>query len=240
MAIVIEKVISIFVIILIGYVACRLGWLPQTASKYISKLLMNIAMPCLIVASMVQQSLTPEVGRNLVITSILCLILFTVTTLVGFVVARIMKVPLKDQGIYAFCLGYSNNGFLGFPVAQSIFGVEGLLFMILSNLMMNIHNFSFGIMTLTYGDRAKAPLKEKLKRFFNIPVVASLLGLVFLIVDVDLPEAPMSILTMLGNMTVPLSMIFLGIQLAQSSFKDVAGVKINHVISIFRLVIFPA
>ncbi|MBQ9931885.1 MAG: AEC family transporter [Firmicutes bacterium] len=240
MAVVFEKIISIFVIILVGFVASRLGWLPAASGKYISKMLLNICMPCFIVYSMSQQSLDRDMGINIVVFCVLVLILFSFGLLAGLGTGKLLGLPKRDWGLYGFSLAYTNNGFLGYPVAYAAFGDEGLFFMILGGLMINLHNFSLGIMTVNYGGDTKISAKDRLKRFLNMPVIASVLGMVILLAEVEIPEAPTSILSMIGNVTIPLSMIFLGIQLAQGNFREMAGTKKNFVIVVLRLAVIPA
>ena len=240
MAIVYEKIISIFIIILVGFVASRLGWLPAACGKYISKMLLNICMPCFIVYSMSQQTLDRGMGINIVIFCVLVLILFSCGLPLGLLIGKMAGLPKRDWGLYGFSMAYTNNGFLGYPVAYAAFGAEGLFFMILGGLMINLHNFSLGIMTINYGGDVKISAKERLKRFLNMPVIASIVGFSIFLAEVQIPEAPLSIISMLGNVTIPLSMIFLGIQLADGNFREMAGKKSNFIIVLFRLAIIPA
>ena len=64
--------------------------------------------------------------------------------------------------------------------------------------------------------------------------------MVILLAEVQIPETPTNILSMIGNVTIPLSMIFLGVQLAQGNFREMAGTRKNFVVVVLRLAVIPA
>ena len=81
MAVVLNKILSVFMIIAVGFVVNRRGTLPSQANKYLSNILMFITSPCLILSSITAKELTKETAVatiELIIGSCLWFVIFTV------------------------------------------------------------------------------------------------------------------------------------------------------------------
>ena len=237
----IGKIIGIFVIIFIGYTAAKISWISPGSMKTLNKILLNIASPCLIIHIMTTFTI-PE-GTWVLTGWILgiLVVVYAVSTLTGWLFARQVRAPREERGIYMYALTYTNNGFLGLPMAAAVFGAEsqGFFLMVLGNLFTIMITFSLGIMTIARNHTSRPSLRETLRPMLNIPIITGLLGVALMLLNVTLPDAADEILKMLGDMMVPLSMLIVGAQLAGSRPRDVLLDKKYYWLSALRLIAIP-
>ncbi|MCL1916804.1 MAG: AEC family transporter [Peptococcaceae bacterium] len=244
------RIIGIFFILFIGYTAAKIKWISPDSMKTLNKILLNIASPCLIIHIMTTFDI-PEGTWELTgwILGIL-IIIYIVSTLIGWLFSKQFRVPYEERGIYMYSLTYTNNGFLGLPIGAAIFGAasQGFFLMVLGNLFTVMITFSFGILTVAQNHTPKRSLKETLKPMLNIPICSGLLGIALMLLNmnVDFPEAANQIfnvfdgvLEMVGDMMIPLSMLIVGAQLAGSRPRDVLFEKRYYWLTFLRLIAMP-
>lgn len=240
MLMIFAKILTVFSISLIGYATNKLKWLPIESTRYLSALLINISSPCLIIYSMSQQSLSEDTLTSVVQTASLMLIALIVATILSVFIVKIIKSPREDQGVYQALLVLTNNGFMGYPLSLAVFGEKGLFLMIVANAVFTIYLYSVGVMMLISGNGDEVNVKTALKSIFSIPVVASVTGLGVFIFGIQLPSLLVDFLDTVGGITIPLSMLIIGIQLAESKAREVLENKHLLITLILKLVVYPA
>ena len=156
----------------------------------------------------------------------------------GFIAVRLFRVPEKERGVWLFVASFSNNGFMGLPLAMSLYGNEGVFLMSIMNMIANLLIFSAGVKMLTAG----YPLKEKLsvkKMLLTNINIAVVLGLIFYINQWTLPTVLGSALDYLGSITSGLSMVVVGLSMAKLDIKSMFQGHRNYIITALRLVVIP-
>jgi predicted permease len=234
------KIFSVFSISLIGYAANKIKWLPAESTRYLSLLLVNIASPCLVLYSMSQQELNRETVTSVIQAAGLMMLALTAATLIAFFAVRIMKTPAADRGVYRTALVLTNCGFMGYPLVLAVFGDKGLFLTIIANSVFTIFTYSAGVLMLISGREEKLTLKAALKSILSAPVVASVVGLLIFVFGIPLPDLLVNFLDTVGGITIPLSMIIIGIQLAESKVKEVLGNRHIYEMIVLRLIVLPA
>lgn len=239
MLIIFSKIFMVFSISLIGYVANKIKWLPIESAKYLSMLLINIASPCLVIYSMSRQQLNRETVASVVQTALLMLLAMIVATILACFAVRILKMPVSDRGIYQSALVFTNSGFMGFPLALAVFGDKGLFLMIIANAVFTLYVYSVGVLILTSGKEEILTVKMLLKSMVSIPVISSVIGLLIFGFGIPLPDLASNFLETVGGITIPLSMIIIGIQLAESRVGEVLNNRNIYFSLVLRLLLIP-
>ncbi len=212
---------QIFILVLLiaaGYVAVSTKILDPRATRGLSGLLINITIPALIVASM-QVPFTPErlVGAETLILATGMLYVFSFA--LAWAVSKAMRVPAAEEGVLQFAIVFGNVGFMGFPVALTLFGEESLFYVAIFNLVFNVLVFSVGIAMLTEG-RGKG-FDPKL--LLNPGIAASVVGLALFLGSVEIPSPFIDSIDLLGGVTTPLAMIIVGAMLATFPAREMVG-----------------
>lgn len=209
------------------------------STRYLSLLLINIASPCLVIYSMSQEKLTDSAVSSVVQVAALMLLVMTAATILSVFTVRIMKVPTEDRGVYRALLVLTNNGFMGYPLALAVFGEKGLFLMIIANAVFVLYTYSIGIVLLISG-KEKLNIATALKSMISIPSVTSTIGLMIFVFGIRLPSLLAEFLETVGGITIPLSMIIIGIQLAESKAGEVLQNRHLFRTLILKLIVYPA
>ena len=233
--IVADQIFILVLLIAAGYVAVSAKIVDPRATRGLSGLLINITIPALIVASM-QVPFTPErlAGAETLVLATGMLYVFSFA--IAWAVSKAMRVPPAEEGVLQFAIVFGNVGFMGFPVALTLFGRESLFYVAIFNLFFNVLVFSVGIAMLTEG-RGKG-FDPKL--LLNPGIAASVVGLALFLGSVEIPSPFIDSIDLLGGVTTPLAMIIGGAMLATFPAREMVGNWRIWVASAVLLLAVPA
>ncbi|MBZ8179997.1 AEC family transporter [Oscillatoria salina] len=227
MTVVFEALIPVGLIIIIGLIA---GKTLSLEKQSLSQLVIYILSPALIAGSLYRTNLSSESTTNLVIG-------YTITTLVLFLLtwglSKILRLPpIVQKSLIATTL-FPNTGNLGLPVNDFAFGTPGLERAIIYLIIASVFTFASGPALLAGGG-----IISRLRLTLKIPLFwAILVGLLLRLLPIALPENIDRAVEMLGRASIPLGLLILGLQLAQTSFK--VGIY-EAFAAAMRLLISPA
>lgn len=237
MNIVVTSVFLLFALIFLGFFIGKREIVHKSSIPDLSNLVIKVTMPVTVFCSIMDQSGSDGLVSQWQI-FVGVLILHAVTGGVTMLLVKVLKVPEQDQGIWIFTCMLSNNGFMGFPLALSIFGSEGMFVMALGNVITNLIIFSVGIKLLTW----HYPVKDKIslrKMFVNNINIAVVLGFVFLLLRIPVPDIADKLLTYISNITSGLSMIVVGLSMSRLPFKEVFRDRKMFLLPVIRLLAVP-
>lgn len=237
---VLQKILSMFLIIFIGAFAYKLNWLPKESEKYLTTLMINIAAPCLVFYSMQAQDRTEVMAGKAVQSFLFMTAVMLGCSLIAIFIVKLLRAPKGDRGIYRLMIVFTNCGFMGYPLAEAVFGDEGLFLAIIANMAFNIVIFSAGALLLIYDQETTGTLKDTLKKILSIPLVSCTMGLFIFFLGIKFPPLIADTCEILGNMTAPLAMLLVGIQLSQSKVSKIIKNKRLLLVTVIRLVMVPA
>lgn len=240
MLVVFEKVLAVFLIILVGFVAGKTKILPESSSGPLSTLMLYITAPCMALSSIYDKELSPEVLSSSLQVIGCSAIYFLVSSLIGYAMVKIFKFgPKDDQGIYIVAVSAVNSGFMGFPVTLAIFGSDIFYLMVMQNIVLNVFMFSAIPVILELGSGVRPDAKSTLKSMANMTMFAVIAGIIMLIAGVRPPDLIDEVISTLGDVTVPLSMIIIGIRLSSARLKKMLSDKRMVITMITSMVVMP-
>lgn len=222
-----------------GYLLVKCNVMKQEQSGVLSKVLMFLAMPFLIFSGTVNNL---SFNRELLMLMLITAVIGVVYTFVMFFASKPLVGMEKDQktnGMMRFCSVFSNNGFLGIPLAISVFGRNSHVFtvLILLNIISNVLMYTLGAYLVT-GDRRNIRLK---KAFFNPVLIAFLVGLVFNLLRItDRVGEIITFSDHFSNVVTPLSMTILGMKLGAIRFGNLFRSWRIYYVSFLKLIAFPS
>ena len=183
-----------------GYAANRLGYLGGEADQKVSKLLLNITMPAMIVAAVITGEELPELGTILSILEV-GVVFYLLEAVFALVVPRFLPGTQGQKGVWRYALAFPNVGFIGYPVAVALFGDGALFYAAILALPFNLLSYSLGPLLLAGAARFRW------KQLFTPCIVASVLGLVLALTRLRPPALVGEMLDFVGDITVPLSLL---------------------------------
>ncbi len=195
----------IFISTLAGYVWGKSG--EEYPADFVSKLVMNIGSPCLILGTMAKVDVDPQVMGQVAIAT--ALILFSI----GVITFFIFRYLRWDVATYLPSAVLPNNGNMGLPLCLFAYGQLGLALALGSFMVMMIATFTFGLWIVAGSGQTNF---ERFKTILQQPVIyAMLLSVLVLITDTQLPRWLGNTLDLLGGIAIPLMTIALGVSLAK-------------------------
>ena len=229
---VINQVLILFMIIIIGVYAKKKNYINDEVSKGLSSILVNITLPLLVISSFsakYSMNMLLNAGRVFMFSILINIVLIILGKLVFW------KFPKDEQNILRFVTLFSNCGFMGFPVLQSLFGKTAIFYGSVFNVTFNLFMFSYGVMLFTN----KKSINDLKKIIVNPVIICTGIGLLIFRFSIILPKPLNTTINMVGSMTTPLSMLIIGAMLAESNIKEAfLGWKI-YLISFIRLIVAP-
>ena len=244
MLLILSKVLVVFIYIGIGLAANRLKVLPESSVKHFTSLIMGITVPCLVVSSITGQDINGDMYRNTIITFILtCIIYAAIAGITTVIADRIFpKKDQQDRNVLAAAMTSCNSGFMGFPIAKAVFGEPVFYYMVIQNISNNVYLFVISLAQLHHREEEKSSksLSEKLRPLANPTSAATIISIIMLFTGIHLPAFAMDIVSTLGDVTIPVSMIMVGVQLGGTDIKRLMGDKDLLVTSAIKLIAGPA
>ncbi len=220
MLLIIEKIVSIFLIMALGFIANRVGVLPKEANDFLTNLLIKVITPCMVFASITSKELEDDTVAATIQVFFGALVFFMVAALIGFLLSKyVFRAKPEQIGIYTFTYGSINSGFMGFPITLALFGSEILYFVVIHNITLTIYLYSIGpaILALCSGEKASFSWKTFFHSFLNINTIASVVSIFMLFTGLHLPDFLFDTVESVSDATVPVSMLLVGMQLGQTN-----------------------
>lgn len=233
-SIIINQMLVLFIVMIIGYIANKKSILDENVNKKVSSLLLNITAPALILSSVVNQDQKgePALVLNVVIVGI---ILYMVLPFIGKILNKILKVSKDDENLYEFMTVFSNIGFMGFPVIESIFGSDAVFLVAIINLLFNLFCYSYGVYLISENDKLTFDFKE----LINPGIIVSIIAIVVYITNIQVPIIVKETSSIIGGITTPLAMMLIGSSLSQIPVKEVFSEKRLYPYTFLKQLIIP-
>ncbi len=226
-----EMLVILFAIAL-GYCANRMGIMGGEMDQRVSKLLLRITMPAMILAAVITGDTLPGLAEVLSILKV-GLVFYLLETLFMLVVPRLMGGTPGQKGVWRYTLMFPNVGFIGYPVAVALFGQEALFYAVVLALPFNLMSFTLGPLLLVGAKRFQV------RQMFSPCVLASLLALILALTGLRPPVLVGEMLDFVGSITVPLSLLLVGSLLAGLPAGQVFASPKLWLLSALRLLVMP-
>lgn len=252
--IVLQQMVIIFLLIGIGMILYRRKMLSGESSKQISGLIINVTNPALLICSALEDG--PKVSlRDLGIALAVYAVIFALLIAVGFLLPYVLRIPKNLHYAYQMLTVFGNVSFIGIPLASAVLGSESLIFVSIFNLLFNLLIYTFGISLLQraaagqVSESALLPAAEtdgetavssgRLKRLVNAGTISAAVTILFYLGNFHVPVIISSTLTYAGRATTLLSMLVLGVSVAQMAPKDIFSHPKLYAFTLLRQVLVP-
>ena len=230
-----NKMAIFVVLMLIGYFLSRNGTLDSGFTRSASKLVLNVFMVGTILSSMISTGAERDLS-NLPEIILLTFLTTFIGYLAAFLITRFVHVTPDHSGTYEILMGVGNTMFIALPIAEAIYGAYAVFIVSLSCIPFNVFLYSYGVWRIK-GNNQRG--KIQIKEFFSVPLVATMLGLVIVLLGIPVPGSIRGVLSSLSGATMPMSMIVIGASLGSVSLLDAFKKPKLALLSAVRLVVIP-
>ncbi|MEU3931863.1 AEC family transporter [Streptomyces sp. NPDC029044] len=203
----------IAVVIGVGYLIGRRGYLGDGGREVLTKLAFHVASPALLFTTLAQADLSVIFSDRLLVTAMSTAAAAGIFVAVGAV--RGWGVGRTTIG--ALCSSYVNSGNLGIPIAVYVLGDASLVAPVLLFQLVGVTPVALTVLDLASGGR-KRPLWQRLLTPLRNPIaLGSLAGVAVSASGLAVPGPLMDPLNLIGNMSVPAVLLAFGISLRGST-----------------------
>ncbi len=235
--IMLKNVIVFVALALPGYALVKARMLKSGQSTVLSTLLTYVGMPFLVFSNTLNLDFGADtVGSLLFSAAVAVLCVFMLFLATGLLTKG--EKDVQTRGMMRFCSIFSNNAFLGLPLAIAVFGAQSkaVSLLIVFNIVTNVLMFTLGVY-LVAGDKSAVSLKKAL---LSPNLLAFFLGIIFNLTGVKnyVPEI-VNYSGYLSNLVTPVSMTILGMKLGGVKFLSLFTSKKTYYVALLRLIVFP-
>lgn len=236
----ISGILVILGMILVGFVIGEKGWFDDKSRGLLAKLVTQVALPCYMLYTITQRFTAADLLKMLPALRFPAL---SMVILLGIAtgVARIFAVRQDRRGLFISMFFNSNTIFVGLPINQALFGDASIPYVLIYYMCNTTFFWTLGTYLIQRDGEGEAQfdLKTSLKKVFSPPLMGFLLGLVLVMLQIKLPAFLASDLQYLGNLTTPLSMIFIGLSVSHVGVKQLVLGKEQLLILLGRFLVAP-
>lgn len=230
-----------FIILLPIFCIFIVGFIAQKMLKFdianLSKMSLYVLSPFLAFKTFYTHELTISYLYYIVYITLLCFILITIISLWSF----LMKYNIKERCAMILSSCFMNNGNYGTPVILVFFGAFGfdlaVIMMVLQQFIMSTVGIYYAAKGSDYLDTVNQ--KEILKKVIKMPIAyGAFLGIIFQLCHIPLSAAVFNSISMIGDSSIIIIMIILGMQLAKIRIKQLDYPKTSFAL-LTRMIISP-
>lgn len=236
----ISSVVEIIFVIALGFFLRNGGKFQDSFKHDIEFLIMKVALPLNIFVG-VLDNLTRSKLLSLSGSLIFVIISFAVGYLVAWLLTKILKVREGRRGTFINMFVNANTIFIGLPLNLALFGNHSLSFFLVYYLANTVSTWAIGIFFVS-SDGPKSDIAQKFnwKKLLPAPLLGFIVALIWLLLDLPLPTLVDKTFSMVGGVVTPLSLIYIGIVLADAGLKSIHFDRDTIVALLGRFVFAPA
>ncbi|NLK68086.1 MAG: AEC family transporter [Clostridiaceae bacterium] len=234
--VVVEQVLILLIILVVGIVSGKVGFIADGASKKLSELLLYVTSPMMVLSSFFFEY-SAEKMKN-------ALLVFLVAS--GFYLLSIFLAKLifksfssKIKPIMQFSAVFSNAAFMGLPMMKALYGLDGVFLGSFYVVAFNIFAWTFGYAMFSTVEEDGGMKKLLKKAMLNPAVIAVYVGVIIFVFRIPVPGAIERAVNYIGDMTMPLSMLIIGSLISTVKVKELLNDAKVYYASAVRLIVMP-
>ncbi|MCE5314730.1 MAG: AEC family transporter [Armatimonadota bacterium] len=230
-----STVISIFLLLLVGYGAKKVGVLSAKDSPVITSIIVNLALPSWIFTSVHGK----KISSDMIKAPFLFIAAEMAVMGLAYMAARVIRLDRRTTGALMLVSVFGNTGFLGYPVVSAAFSHVASAMPTAVMVDQFAMQMMLGIVGVTVAAVFSGSEFEcgRLFEFLKTPLFPTAV-LALILRNVHVPTMILTTLGYLGAATVPLAMISVGLGLSIGSIKQYPAALVTAVI--LKMALLPA
>lgn len=229
----------ICILVSIGIFLQKKGVVDDHTSKKLSAIVVDVCNPALIMASILGGNITAG-HKDLLYAALLGVLFYALLVVIGMFLPRLLHVAPDNRRFYNLMCVYTNTGFLGIPIAKAILPANAIIYVIVINIFYSLLFYTHGLAVLDHTATGSGKKEgASLRQIINPGIIMACLSLLVFWFSIKLPPILENTVIYVGNATIFLSMVLLGVSIARSRFADSLKNWRIWVFIALRLVLLP-
>jgi len=231
MIIVFEQVLLLLLFMAVGYALCKTKVVDSRQTKLLSSLCVYVFVPATVFRTLssrctrtyLMEKYPLVIGSAVVVASL---------ALLAFPISRLLTKNNYRRSVYHYSLTIPNYGYIGYALAEGIFGADALLDMMMFSIPISCYTYTVGYCMLVRS-------KVSLKKLFNPINIAMLVGAAVGLLEWKVPTVAESFFAKAAGCMAPAGMLLIGMVISEYKPKELFLNKQAYVITFFRLLVIP-
>lgn len=236
---IVTSITTLGLAMVIGFISVKTGYLDIKIKDAISKVIIRITLPLLMITSLTKLTLDAQKVTNSIITVILSLIIIGILYFSGRFTSHFMHLDDAKRRTHICMSTFGNVVFIAYPLIQALLGDEGLLYAALYAFANDCWLWTAGVYTMSGGTDKESSIWANLKKLVTPSTIGFLISLVMLITGLRFTGIVKDVLTNVGSLTTYLSMLFIGMTLAMVDFKGILRRVSLYVLIAVKMLLIP-
>lgn len=231
--------LPLFILILLGFLAVKLGRWQKTVTDSLTKFTFYIAFPIMLFQIMSHFSEQSEIDIKLLLVFFgSSFIVFAIGCLIA---SKIFKLNGSQSTLFAMGGIYTNTVFVGIPIIKMLLGDQAIPIVAIIVIFNALILWTLATVSIEFVQMGKLSGRSFIKALKNVsknPIIIGIFtGIVVNYIGLPIPNFINQSTKMVSDMTAPLSLIVLGMGLAEYKIRD--QLLITGSICLLKLAILP-
>lgn len=232
--------LPVFGLILAGYICRRTGKLGSTGASELNRFVVWLCLPALLFKTTATASWAEIWHPGFVATFSLS----TVAVFVTVAVWRLCKAQhLADASMDGLSAAYANTGYIGIPLCVLVLGDDGLVPALVATLIVVCVLFAIAVVLVEIGLQAERRVRDAVGKVIwalakNPLVAAPVVGAMWAVSGLSLPQPGLKFLELLSDATIPCALVSLGAFLTQDHASNSRRTAVT--LTVAKLIVQPA
>ena len=239
----INSILALLLLIAAGYYITGKSWFGSTGANLISKLTMQLIIPCYMFYNVLDTCPTRADLKNMLLSTPVPMGIILLNLAMGLAAAKLLHIDRFRQGVFVNAMAFSNTTIIGFPVVENIFGAQALPTAMIYYMGNTILFWTIGVYMIQRSSNTEEKhtftVAQRIKKLLPPPMLGLLLGMAVVALDLPLPAFFQQGMSMMKNATTPMCMLFIGSIIQQSGLKSLYPTRDMMSIVLVRFLLVP-
>ncbi len=206
-------ILPVFLIVAAGYLYTRMrGASSRTEMAHVNRISSELLCPLLLFSALASKDFDVVANLPLLLAGLLVAL---GSGLIAWPLARLFGFDVRT---FVPPMIYNNCGNMGLPLAVLAFGQAGLSQAVALFMACSLAYFTVGIRVMEHGQASHGSALQRMLR--NPMMQAMTAGMLFAALRITLPDVLMQALRMLGEASIPLMLLALGVRMSDVDFRS--------------------
>jgi len=235
---IINTIVPVFLVILVGIVIRKLGYLPEAQIGHLNRLVYYVAIPAMIFRALATAAFETQFRLGLLLVTLTPVVVVFGTAIV---LGLLLSFPRKEMGTFIQNSCHGNLGYIGFAVTFYLLGNEGLTSAtIIAGFLMLMQNLLsvIGLQAFSEQKGKAAGIISSVRAVIVNPVILSaIIGICFNLSGMPLPLIAERTLGIVAGMALPLALLVIGASLSFGLVRN----KLHLIVpsALLKLILLP-
>ena len=241
---ILSKISVLFVVFFIGGLIRHKKILTEESTKILARVVLVVTLPFLYFYSLATK-FTAELLKSIWVLPVFAVGIVIAAYGIASLLSRFARLNSKEKAAFIYLGTFTNCGFLAIPIANALYGSEGIIRVVFFNVGFNLLYWTLGVWTLK---RSRENVRHEgagilpfSKNLINSGTIGLLLGMIAGLAAFKIPYFILDSANLVGSATIPLALLVVGSIMSRVEMQKLQRYKRPLVlIALCRLIIVPA